>query len=126
MDKLIKILFLTASLFFSAQLFAGEVSRAQFTSEIQNREPVDTLLTLSTDHNQIIYFTELKDLSGHKVTHQWMYNDSVMFEKTFDVGGNRWRVWTQKTLQPGWTGRWTVNILDEDQTVLNTESFEYQ
>ena len=49
-----------------------------------------------------------------------------MFEKTFEVGGTRWRVWTSKTLLPSWTGTWTVNILDDDRSVLETKSFEYQ
>ena len=60
------------------------------------------------------------------MTHQWTYNDEVMFEKTFEVKGPRWRVWTSKTLIPSWTGSWTVNVLDEDRTVLASESFEYQ
>jgi hypothetical protein len=68
----------------------------------------------------------LSDLSGHNITHQWTYNDKVMFEKTFEVKGARWRVWTSKTLVPSWTGTWTVNVLDDDRAVLNSKSFEYQ
>jgi hypothetical protein len=68
----------------------------------------------------------LNDLEGHNVTHQWTYNDEVMFEKTFEVRGARWRVWTSKTLIPSWTGDWTVKVLDTDRTVLASKSFEYQ
>jgi len=126
MNKLLSRIFTATVIVFSSQLWAGEVSRAQFTTEVQNREPVDMIVTLSTDQSQISYFTELTNLTGHSVTHQWVYNDKVMFNKIFQVGAARWRVWSSKTLQPGWTGRWTVNTLDEDQTPLLTQVFEYQ
>ena len=48
-----------------------------------------------------------------------------MFEKTFEVKGARWRVWTSKTLLPSWTGTWTVKVLDTDRTELTSKSFEY-
>jgi hypothetical protein len=125
MKKIISSIFLL-SFFISTQLMAGSVSRGQFTSAIVDREPVDLIETLSTDHNNIIYFTELNELQGQTVTHQWKYNDIVMFEKSFDVGGPRWRVWTSKSLQPGWSGTWTVNTLDGDRNVILSETFEYQ
>jgi hypothetical protein len=125
MKKIITSLFIL-SLFISTQLMAGSVSRSQFTSAIVDREPVDLIETLSTDNTNIIFFTELTELQGQTVTHQWLYNDVVMFEKSFDVGGARWRVWTSKSLQPGWSGTWTVNVLDGGRNVILIQSFEYQ
>jgi hypothetical protein len=125
MKKIITSLFIL-SLFISTQLMAGSVSRSQFTSAIVDREPVDLIETLSTDNTNIIFFTELTELQGQTVTHQWLYNDVVMFEKSFDVGGARWRVWTSKSLQPGWSGTWTVNVLDGERNVILIQSFEYQ
>jgi hypothetical protein len=84
------------------------------------------ITSISADsYDSISFFTELTDLNGHTVTHQWMFNDKVMFEKSFEVGGARWRVWTSKTLIPSWTGTWTVNVLDDDRTTLESKSFEY-
>lgn len=125
MKKIISSLFIL-SLIISTQLMAGSVSRGQFTSAIVDREPVDLIETLSTDITNIIYFTELNELQGQSVTHQWMYNGVVMFEKSFDVGGSRWRVWTSKSLQPGWSGTWTVNTLDGERNVILSQTFEYQ
>jgi hypothetical protein len=126
MKKLLNSTIFLVSLLISTQLMAGSVSRSQFTTGIIDREPVDLVETLSTDNNNVIYFTELTDLQGQSVTHQWVYNDMVMFEKSFDVGGPRWRVWTSKSLQPGWSGTWTVNTLDGDRNVILTQTFEYQ
>ncbi|MFV2031564.1 MAG: DUF2914 domain-containing protein, partial [Gammaproteobacteria bacterium] len=104
---------------------AGGVSRASFTIGVEDREPVLMVDTISAEsYNSISFFTELSDLEGKTITHQWMYDGKVMFEKSFDVRGARWRVWTSKTLLPSWTGTWTVNVLDEDRTVLESKTFE--
>ena len=106
---------------------AGEVSRAIFTIGVDNREPVIAVDSIdNASYTSISFFTELTDLAGRRVTHQWTYGDKVMFEKTFEVRGPRWRVWTSKTLIPDWTGTWTVNVLDEDGSLLASESFEYR
>ncbi len=107
--------------------FAGEVSRALFTTAIQDREPVMAVASInSSSFSSLSFFTELSDFQGSNITHQWIFNDKVMFEKSFDVNGARWRVWTSKTFLPGWTGTWTVNVLDDDRSVLTSKSFEYQ
>ncbi len=127
MRPILKSLIFIATLVFSGSGFAGEVTRAMFTIGIDNREPVIMVDSIdSTSYTAISFFTELQDLTSHNITHQWMFNDQVMFEKTFEVKGPRWRVWTSKTLAPSWIGSWTVNVLDDDRTVLTSESFEYQ
>lgn len=127
MRPLMKISILAAAVVLSGNSHAGEVSRAMFTIGVDDREPVIMVDSIdSGSYNSISFFTELNDLTGHNVTHQWTYNDEVMFEKTFEVKGDRWRVWTSKTLIPSWTGDWTVKVLDTDRTVIASKSFEYQ
>ena len=127
MRPIIKSLVLTAALAISSNAFAGNVARAIFTIGVDNHEPVIMVDSIdSSSYQSISFFTELSDLTGHNVTHQWTFNDQVMFEKTFEVKGPRWRIWTSKTLIPSWTGSWTVNVLDDDRTVLASKSFEYQ
>ena len=126
MCNLVKTLFLALALCMSSSSFAGEVSRAVFTIGVEDREPVLNVDSMSSDsYTSISFFTELNDFSGHNVTHQWMFNDKIMFEKTFEVNGERWRVWTSKTLIPSWTGSWTVNVLDDDRSVLTSRTFDY-
>ncbi len=126
MRHFIKFALLIVTLSLGNSAIAGNVSRALFTIGVDNREPVIMVTSISADsYDSISFFTELTDLNGHTVTHQWMYNDKVMFEKSFEVGGARWRVWTSKTLIPSWTGTWTVNVLDDDRTTLESKSFEY-
>jgi hypothetical protein len=127
MRPILKSTILTAAVLFCGSAAAGEVARAIFTIGVDNREPVIMVDSIdSGSYSSISFFTELNDLQGHNVTHQWTFGDEVMFEKTFEVKGDRWRVWTSKTLIPSWTGSWTVNVLDENRTVLASKSFEYQ
>jgi len=127
MQHILKFALLTMTLFIGGNAFAGTVSRALFTIGIDNREPVIMIDSISADsYNSISFFTELNGMTGKTVTHQWMFDDQVMFEKSFQVGGDRWRVWTSKTLLPDWTGTWTVKVLNEDGSVLERKTFEYQ
>lgn len=110
----------------SVPALAGSVTRGQFTTDIVDREPVDNVESIASDTQQIKYFTELADLQGHTITHQWVYNGEAVFDISFNVGGPRWRVWSSKSLPPGWTGTWTVNTIDEDGSTLLTQSLEYR
>lgn len=127
MHTIIKTILLSLALLASSTSIAGEVSRAVFTIGVDNREPVLSVDTIDSEsYTSISFFTELNDLGGHNVTHQWTYDGNVMFEKSFEVKGARWRVWTSKTLIPSWTGTWTVNVLDDDRSVVTSKSFQYE
>jgi len=101
------------------------VARAVFTSSVENREPVDTISTLSNDKNRIYFYTDLRGLGGQTVTHRWEYDGKTMGEIKFNVGGPRWRVWSSKTLLPQWTGEWRVEILDGAGNKISEASFNY-
>ncbi|MDJ0832617.1 MAG: DUF2914 domain-containing protein [Gammaproteobacteria bacterium] len=126
MKRLSLLLILGSSVLFSSALLAAGVERGQFTTDVIDREPVDQIYTLSSDNLQVKFFSEIMDMQGQTVTHQWIFNDEIMFEKSFDVGGPRWRIWTSKNLQASWTGQWTVNILDGERNVLNSYILDYQ
>ena len=104
----------------------GIVARAQFTNAIQDREPVDKVSNLLNDKNRIYFFSEIKDASNQKVTHRWEHNGKVMSETSFDIGGNRWRVYSNKTLDPNQTGEWKVSVVDEAGSTLGASTFTYE
>ena len=104
----------------------GKVARAIFTSEIIDREPADDLTEINNTTDRIYFFTDLRNLTGQIITHQWEYNDKVMAEVKFKVGGGpRWRVYSSKNLLPEWTGIWTVVVSDENGQILDTSVFNY-
>jgi hypothetical protein len=108
---------------------SSAVARAQFTHNVEEREPVDSIDSVfyasGDDTDQIYYFTELVGLKGETVTHRWEYQGEVIATVEFNVGGNRWRVYSRKTLLPSMTGQWRVVVVDTEGNTLQTDEFTY-
>jgi len=102
------------------------VELVQFTTSVENREPVDAVTFLRNDVREILFYTDLRDLSGATVIHRWEYEGEVVAEVPFAVGGNRWRVWSSKSLDPDSIGDWTVSVVAPDGEVLAVETLSYQ
>lgn len=115
--SLFAIIAMLASWSFAAD---PDVARHQFTSNVDNREPVDMLSTVE-NVDQLYYFTELMNYQGQVVTHRWSFEGETMAEVTFDVGGPRWRVYSSKQLMPEWVGEWLVDVIDEEGYVVMTD-----
>lgn len=110
-----------------ALLLSITSARAQFTTAVNAREPADDLAEASAASvTKIYFFTELRDLDGQTVTHRWTHNGATMSEVSLKVDSARWRVWSSKELLPGWTGTWTVAVVDGGGNVLTEKSFEYK
>lgn len=103
----------------------GRVVRSTLTSGIVNREPRDIILSLGHDEKKIYYFTELRGMKGRTAIHRWRYQGRVMAEVKFNVKGDRWRIWSSKSLVPGWSGEWQVSVVDDQGRVLATNRFSY-
>ncbi len=96
------------------------VGRAQFTTAILDREPVDAVTALDAGTSRILFFTELLGMDGKTVTHRWKHGADVIAEITFNVRGPRWRVHSSKELLPEWTGEFSVEVVDDTGTVYGT------
>lgn len=103
----------------------GRVARATITTAISEREPVDEVTKVALDTQTVYLFTELRDMQGERVTHRWEYNGQVVSEVGFDVKSPRWRVWSSKSLQPVFAGKWTVHVVNSRGEVLTSREFHY-
>jgi hypothetical protein len=114
-----------------------EVARAQFTTGIEAREPIDRVRAVFSTNGEIFslngwplpalyYFTEITDGSGETVIHRWEYNGRVMAKTSFDIGADRWRVYSRTELPSGMPGRWRVVVTDARGNVLKTSTLLYQ
>ncbi len=127
---LAKIIFTSALSFFIvvSALAESRVARAQFSTDVIDREPVDNIgpvVQVEYDRVQRVYFfTDLREMSNSRITHQWKLDGEYMADVAFDVGGDRWRVWSSKRLMPGFDGKWSVDILRDGQ-VIESHSFDY-
>lgn len=103
----------------------GSVVRSVFTTAVDEREPTDNIKELSSLSDKVIYYTELRDMSGQTAKHRWEFNGEVMAEVEFNVGGSRWRVWSSKSFVPGWTGEWKVSVLNGANEVISEDILTY-
>jgi len=101
---------------------SSRVALAQFTTAIEEREPVDQVSFIGTDVNKIYFYSDLREMTGTVVTHKWIYGGNVMAEVDFAVKGPRWRVWSSKALEPKYVGDWTVEVVTSDGEVLASET----
>ena len=91
----------------------GNVARAVFTSGISNREPVDQLTVWDPNRSVVFFFTEILDGTGTRITHRWLDNGESVGELNFNIGGPRWRVWSNKRYIGQERDEWTVEVIDD-------------
>lgn len=103
-----------------------QVARAQFTTAVRNREPIDQVVVATPLSSEVYFFTDLRHLQGRTVTHRWEYEGRVVSIVPFKVGGPRWRVNSKKEIEPEQVGEWSVTVLDESGWPLYTELFRYE
>lgn len=105
------------------------IARAQFTSGIEAREPIDRIEKIfhSEGNNikRLYYFTELRNMKGDSVIHRWDHQGKTVANITFNIGGDRWRVYSSKNLPSSLKGRWEVVVTDLSGKPLASESFIY-
>jgi hypothetical protein len=104
----------------------GPVIRTQFTTAIQDQEPVDNLTELNNGAAEKIYcFTELTNLAGQIVTHSWEYKGEVVNRVQFHLDRSDSRIWSSRLLTPDRPGPWTVVIISATGKVLSERTLDY-
>jgi len=103
----------------------GSVMRAEFTTSISEREPTNTVQSLTNDVGQVMFFTELRDMNGQTALHRWEHNGKVVAEIEFNVRGPRWRIWSSKNLSPDKTGDWNVSVINGAGEVISSKTLNY-
>jgi len=101
------------------------IKRATFTDAIVDREPGLIIDQLTTDVERVYFFTEVVDMAGAQIKHQWIYKDEVVVEVPIQIGGPRWRCYSSKKLLPSWVGEWKVAVVDETGKKLYEDKFAY-
>ena len=101
------------------------VARAQLTSAIVRREPIDSITSLSlANDKQVFYFTQINQLKDKMISHRWRLNGKVMAQVSLSIGGDKWRTYSSKTFNNSMLGRWEVAVLDENENVLSVTEFD--
>ena len=101
------------------------ISNAVFALDIKDRVPINIVEETDNSFGKIYFFTNIRNLDGERITHRWIYKDKVMADVSFDINGPRWRVWSSKNLWYTWIGKWKVQVLRMDGSLLYEKIFNY-
>ncbi len=92
------------------------IVRAQLTSAVKDREPVDLLpspIRVSGGGvDRITFFSEVRGLAGQRVSHRWEHEGRTMADIALSVGADTWRMHSSKRVTPAMTGNWRVVVVD--------------
>ncbi|MBE0510644.1 MAG: DUF2914 domain-containing protein [Gammaproteobacteria bacterium] len=103
----------------------AEVARAIISTGVVDREPVDDLEHLNISDERAYFFTELRGMAGQRVSHRWSHAGEVQAEVDFNVGGPRWRVWSNKGIMGHQRGEWLVEVVNAEGEVIHQKRFQY-
>ncbi|WP_246260801.1 hypothetical protein [Candidatus Ruthia endofausta] len=68
------------------------ISTAVFAKSVEDRIPIEIITKANSSLGKIYFFTNIRNLTGDKVTHRWSYRDKVKAEISFNLKEKRWRV----------------------------------
>ncbi len=109
------------------QLINQWVVRSQLANNIINKEPVgDVKLPFVINQSKaraLFYFTEIKNMKGKTVYHQWNHQGKTVFNRKINIHGNRWRASTRKMISNNNLGSWNVKLLDDKQNTMAEITF---
>ena len=105
---------------------AWAVSRDTFTTGMKNGEPADCRQTAFADEDVLYYFTELTDMDGQRVAHEWYLDSKLVMREEFDVAGKRRKVYSRRKFTPVDVGMWEVRVVTGSGEVLRTGRLHYQ
>jgi len=104
------------------------VVRAVLAKGLYNKEPVgDIVLPLvlnNTEASRVFYFTEIINMKGQYLYHQWLRNGQMVYKRRIGILGNRWRASTNKLIPYSKVGSWTVRLVNKQGVILNEIKFE--
>ena len=125
-----KIIILIFGLFLSLTVLSDEwphenISNAVFALDVEDRVPINIVEESDNSLGKIYFFTNIRNLSGERITHRWIYQGRVMADVSFNINGPRWRVWSSKNLWHTWIGEWRGVVLTTDGSMLYEKVFNY-
>ena len=106
-----------------AEIKGISIKRIHICKKIEEHEPVEIGNSFPADVKLLYCFTDVRD-AGEKslITHKWYHGDELKASVELSVKGDVWRTWSSKWIQPSWTGKWRVDVIDaEGQKIASVE-----
>lgn len=101
-----------------------EVTHAVVATGVMDREPVGAAESFPADIGTLYFYTVFEgDFAEAELHHVWLRDGEEMARIPLRVRGPRWRTWSSKQIPPEWNGRWTVQVVADDDQVLKAVEF---
>ncbi len=102
------------------------VSRSAFATAMDGDEPADCRKAASDREPLVYFFTELTDIEGRTIRHDWLFKKRVVQSNSFDIRTQRWSVQSSRAFTPADVGNWDVRVSTADGLVLKEARLAYK
>ncbi|MBD9355892.1 DUF2914 domain-containing protein [Methylomonas albis] len=111
----------------AAIILDRKVIRASLNSKPKDDEPGEPikspLRVIANQSTEVFYFSEIRDLMGKALFHQWSRNGQVVHQKPLDIKDKISKVWSSKNLSIKDKGEWQVRLTDKKGKVYSEVNF---
>jgi hypothetical protein len=81
-------------------------------------------MSYPTSVRQLYCWTIVRGTTAPRgIRHIWYWEDREMARVDLVARGPTWRTWSSKRIDPSWNGRWRIDVLADDGTLLITRHF---
>lgn len=103
-----------------------KITEMAVTTKIVRGNPIDSVHRISSASVRQLYcFTRLvaSGATDTTIKHIWYRDGQKVGEYTLPVKGKRWRTFSSKAVEKGWSGEWRVEALDSEGRLLKAVTF---
>ena len=106
---------------------SNTIQRAQLTTSIKDREPVDDISSHVTG-SKVIFYNELVALPDKFITHEWYYEGELQSSVNLEINAlsSIWRTWSSKRFQETDIGNWFILVRGEQGQILYRLDFNFK
>ncbi len=100
------------------------VAEASLATSMNGLVPEGVGDKFKADGSKVYLYTKVVGgAAGDSIKHAWYHGDKKVLEVELGVKGSSHRTYSNKTIYPGMTGQWRVDVIASDGTVIKTLNF---
>jgi len=111
----------------AAVILDSKVMRASLNGRPKDNEPGEPIKSpvriLPNQPAELFYFSEIRNMRGKTLFHQWLRNGQIVQQKQLDMKDKISKVWSSKTLSAKDKGAWQVQLTDKKGKVYSEVNF---
>lgn len=111
----------------TSELFNPHILRAQLAQGVSDKEPYGQVnlpvIVTAEKAEGLFYFTEIMNMKGFTVLHEWLFQDEPVYQRNFIIRGDRWRISTSKLFDNSYIGPWQVRTVTQQGDILHKIDF---